>query len=74
MLLHLIPARDTEIYTSFANESGDVGCGEEDERDGVVFDEGDVEARGAAELDVRAGEEVEGGLLEASFFREQRGG
>lgn len=33
----------------------------------MVFDEGDVEAGGAAELDIAAGEEVEGGLLEAAF-------
>ena len=33
----------------------------------MVFDKGDVEAGGAAELDIAAGEEVEGGLLEAAF-------
>ena len=67
MFLHLVPSRDAQIYPPFTNKSRDVSRGQEDERDGVVFDEGDVEARGAAELDIAAGEEVEGGLLEAAF-------
>lgn len=33
----------------------------------MVFDKGDVEAGGATELDIGAGEEVEGGLLETAF-------
>ena len=68
MFLDLIPARDAQGHLALSDEGGDVGCGEEDERNGVVFDEGDVEAIGATELDVGAGEEVEGGVLEAAFF------
>lgn len=64
---NLVPTRDAQIDAAFADECGDVGGREEDESDVVIFDEGDVEAGFAAELDVRAGEEVEGGLLEAAL-------
>lgn len=68
MLGDLVPAGDTQVDPAFADEGRDVGGGEEDEGDGVVLDEGDVEAGFAAELYVRAGEEVEGGLLESSLW------
>ena len=64
----LIPAGDTEVDSAFTNEGGDVGGGEEDESYRVVLDEGDVEAGFAAELYVRAGEEVESGLLKTSLW------
>lgn len=67
MFFDLIPSRDSQIDPPFTDKSGDVSRGQEDECDGVVFDEGDVEAGRAAELDIGAGEEVEGGLLEAAF-------
>ena len=35
----------------------------------MVLDKGDVEAGFTAELDVGAGEEVEGGLLKTSLWR-----
>lgn len=38
----LIPAGYTEVDSAFADKGGDIGGGEEDEGDGVVFDEGDV--------------------------------
>jgi hypothetical protein len=44
-----------------------VGGGEEDEREGEVFDERNVEARVAVELDVGAVEEVEADLVEAAL-------
>lgn len=58
MLGDLIKARDAEINLTLANECGDVGGGEEDEGDGKVLDERDVEAVFAAELDVGSFEEV----------------
>lgn len=64
----LVAAGDTDVDATFTDEGGDVGSGEEDESDGKVLDEGDVEAGFAAELHVAAGEEVEGCLLEAALF------
>ena len=54
----LVPARDADVDAAFTDEGRDVGRGEEDERDGEVLDEGDIEAGFAAELHVAAGEEV----------------
>ena len=68
MLRDLISAGDSQIYAAFADEGGDVGSGEEDKGDIVVFHEGDVKAGFAPKLDVRAGEKVEGGLLEAALW------
>ena len=63
MFGYLIAAGYSEIDTAFANKGGDVGGGEEDEGNRVVFDEGNVETGLPAELDIRASEEVKGGLL-----------
>ena len=52
----LVATRDAQVHAAFADERRDVGCGEEDQGDGQVLDEGDVEAGFAAELDVAAGE------------------
>ena len=65
----LVSAGYTEVDSTFANECRDVGGGEKDEGYGVVLNEGDVEAGFAAELYVRAGEEVEGSLLETTLWR-----
>lgn len=54
VLLDLVVARDAEVDLALADEGGDVGGGEEDECDGEVLDEGDVEAVLATELDVGA--------------------
>lgn len=70
VLLDLVIARDAEVDAALADEGGDVGRGEEDEGDGEVLDEGDVEAALALELDVGAFEEVEGCLEETTFFSE----
>ena len=64
----LIPACDAEVDSAFADKGRDVGGGKEDEGYRVVFDESDIEADFTAELDVGAGEEVEGGLLETSLW------
>lgn len=58
MLGDLVKARDAEINLTLSDECGDVGGGEEDEGDGEVLDERDVEAVFAAELDVGSFEEV----------------
>ena len=68
MLSDLVTTRYSEIDAAFADESGDVSGGEEDEGYRVVLDEGNVEAGFTAELNVGAGEEVEGRLLEAALW------
>ena len=72
VLRDLVAAGDAQVYATFADEGGDVGCGEEDQGDGEVLDEGDVEAGFAAELDVAAGEEVESGLLETTLWKDRK--
>ena len=67
MFGHLILACYTEIDSTFTDKGGDIGGGEEDEGYGVIFDEGDVEAGFAAELNIGPSEEVESGLLETSL-------
>ena len=64
----LVAACDTDVDAAFTDEGGDVSGGEEDEGDGEILDEGDVEAGFAAELNVAAGEEVECRLLEAALL------
>ena len=68
VLLDLVVAGDAQIHLALAHKRRDVGGGEEDQRDGEVLDERDVETGFAAELDVRAGEEVECCLLEAALY------
>lgn len=63
----LVLSGDSEIDASFADEAGDIGRGEEDERNGEVEAEGDVEARAAVELNVGAVEEVESCGVEAAL-------
>lgn len=68
MLGDLVAACDSDVDAAFTDEGRDIGGGKEDEGDGEVLDESDVEASFAAELHVTAGEEVEGCLLEAALF------
>lgn len=68
MLGYLVASCYAQVDTAFADECGDVGCGQEDERDGEVLDERDVEARVSVELDVTAGEEVEGCGVETALY------
>lgn len=67
VLFDLVAAGDSEVNAAFADEGGDVGGGEEDEREREVLDERNVEARVAVELDVGAVEEVEADLVEAAL-------
>lgn len=67
MLGDLVTAGDTDVDAALADEGGDVGGGQEDQGDREILDEGDIKAGFATELDVRAGEEVEGSLLEAAL-------
>ena len=67
MLFDLVATGDSEVNTALADEGGDVGGREEDEREGKVLDERDVEARVAVELNVGAVEEVEADLVEAAL-------
>ena len=63
----LVAAGDSQINAAFADECRDIGSGQEDQRNGQILDQCDIEAGFAAELDVTAGEEVEGCLLQTSF-------
>ena len=52
MFFDLVATGNSEVNTTFTNECRDVGGGEENERKRKVFDECDVEARVAVELNV----------------------
>lgn len=71
VLLDLVVACDTQVDLALTHKGWDVGGGEEDECDGEVLDEGDVEAVLAAELYVGALEEVECSLLQAALCDER---
>ena len=55
MLGDLVAACDSDVDAAFTDEGRDIGGGKEDEGDGEVLDESDVEAGFAAELHVTAG-------------------
>jgi len=76
MLQHLVAAGYAQRDLALADKGGDVCCGEEDERDGQVFDERNVQAVVTVERDVGAFEHVEGGLVETALWgiRGQRAG
>jgi len=63
MLGDLVTASNAKVHAAFADKGGYVCGGEEDQCYRKVLDEGDVETGVAVELNVGAGEEVEGGLL-----------
>lgn len=67
VLLDLIPPRDSEIDAALADKRGDVGGGQEDEGNGQVLDEGNVEAVLSPELDVCALEQVQGRLVQSAL-------
>ena len=52
MLSHLIFPRDAQVYSPLAYEGGDVGCGEEDECQRQVLNQGDVQPAVAVKLDI----------------------
>lgn len=68
MLGNDIAASDSEIDSALADECGNVGSREEDERERKVLDQGDVEAVVTVELNVGAGEELNAGLIEATLL------
>lgn len=63
----LVTAGDSEVDTAFTDESRNVGGGEEDQGDGVVLDQGDVEPRVTVELDIRALQQIQACLVEAAL-------
>lgn len=67
MLSDLVATSDTEVDATFADEGGDVCGGEEDEGDREVLHKGNIEAGLATELDVNAGKQVQGCLLEPTL-------
>lgn len=69
MLGNLVAASNTQVDAALADEGWDVSGGQEDQSDGQVLNESDVEAGFTAELDITAGEEVESCLLQTSFCR-----
>lgn len=70
MLLDLVAACDTQIDAALTNEGGNIGGGQEYEREREVLDKRNVKARVAVELDVGAVEEVEADLVETALCRE----
>lgn len=67
----MVAPGDAEIDTSFADETRNVGGREEDERNGQIDTQRNVEAGVAVELNVAAGEEVEAGLVETALCAEK---
>lgn len=63
----LVATSDTDVNATLTDEGGDIGGWQEDECDGQVLNKRDVETGLATELDVGAGEEVEGCLLEPAL-------
>lgn len=68
VLADLVPSRDSEVDAALPDKGRDIGGREEDEGNGEVLDEGEVEAVLASELDIGALEEIERGLIEASLW------
>lgn len=58
MFGHFVPARDAQVDAAVADERRDIRCREENQCDGQVLDQGDVETVLASELNVAACEEV----------------
>lgn len=54
-----VVARDAEVDVALADERGDVRRGQEDERDGVVLYEADVETVRPTELDIRSSKQCQ---------------
>ena len=52
MFFDLVTTGNSEVDTTFTNECGNVGGGEENERKRKIFDERDVKTRVAVELNV----------------------
>lgn len=67
VLSNLVATGDTEVDATFADEGGNICGGEEDEGDGEVLHKGDIETGLATELDVNAGKQVQGCLLEPTL-------
>jgi hypothetical protein len=67
MFGHLVAASYAQIDTAFSDKGGNIGSRKEDERKWQVLDEGDVEPRVAVELNIRAVEKVEAGLVETAL-------
>ncbi|GAB1194090.1 hypothetical protein APSETT444_003331 [Aspergillus pseudonomiae] len=67
VLSDLVTTGDTEVDATFADEGGNICGGEEDEGNGEVLHKGDIEAGFATELNVNAGKEVQGCLLEPTL-------
>lgn len=68
VLLDLVVASDAEIDLALSNERGDIGSGEEDQGDGKVLDESNVEAVLSPELDVGSLEQVERCAIQSSLW------
>jgi hypothetical protein len=62
MFSNCISSSYTNRNSAFANEGGNVGCGQEDECDGKVLDESNIESIFTAELNICALKKVKSGL------------
>ena len=67
VLCDLVAASDTKITTALRDEGGDIGGGQEDESDGEVLDEGDIETRVSVELNVGAVKKLDTCLVKTSL-------
>ena len=67
MFYNLVSTRDTKIDAAFTDEGRNVSSREKNKCYVMVLDQGDVETGFSPELDIAAGEEVEGRLLESAL-------
>jgi hypothetical protein len=67
ILCNLIATGDTEITTTLGDEGRDIGGGQEDEGDGEVLDESNVETRVSVELNVGTVKKLDTCLVKASL-------
>jgi hypothetical protein len=63
----LVTSSDTEINATLRDKGRNVGGGQEDERDGEVLDQGNVEARVSVELNVGAVEKIKTCLVKTAL-------
>jgi len=70
ILCDLIATGNTKIATTLRDEGRDIGGGQEDEGDGEVLDESNVETRVSVELDVGTVEKLDTCLVKASLCGE----
>lgn len=69
----LVLAGDAKVDVALCDKAGDVGGGEEDKGEGVVFDKGNVKAIVAVELDVYTKHRQKRGFIELGVQGDSEG-